>query len=123
MPNALDLDGTCSAFAGFFWDSKSNWIIISFKGTGPIEFGYWVSDFTALLVPIGVRVKEFSKADGGFPTGFWSQSPYDSILEGVKALAGFLRSNNKFGDDTKVCSSGWVSPPLTHSDFVLNTGR
>lgn len=31
--------GDCStAFCGIFWDESSNWIVASFKGTGPTEF-------------------------------------------------------------------------------------
>ena len=115
----IELNNTSSAFAGCFWDPNSNWIILSFKGTGPIEFGEWLSDFNAFLVPVGTSINRFSKVHKGFkervfPTNVSSMGnfrPYDTILAGVKALAKWLRKKNNFGDDTKVV----YSPFLIHS--------
>ncbi len=113
----LELNNTASAFAGVFWDPNSNWIIISFKGTGPIEFGEWLSDFNAFLVDIGANVNKFSKFHKGFEERVFPDNvssmgnfrPYDTILAGVKALAKWLKRRNKFGDDTKAMY------PLIHS--------
>ena len=107
----IELNNTASAFAGVFWDPNSNWIIISFKGTGPIEFGEWLSDFNAFLVDIGTSVNKFNKFHKGFKERVFPDNvssmgnfrPYDTILAGVKALAKWLKKRNNFGEDKKVC--------------------
>lgn len=38
-----ELNTVSSAFCGLFWDPKSNWIVVAFKGTGPIEYGEWMT--------------------------------------------------------------------------------
>lgn len=49
-PIFIELNSTSSAFCGLFWDPKGNWIVVSFKGTAPLEFGEWLSDLNAKLV-------------------------------------------------------------------------
>ena len=51
-----ELNNTASAFCGLFWDPKSTWIVVAFKGTAPIEFGEWLSDFNAKLHPVGTFI-------------------------------------------------------------------
>lgn len=45
--------GDCStAFCGIFWDEASNWIVASFKGTGPTEFSESVGLDLFLVSPL-----------------------------------------------------------------------
>lgn len=41
---ASELDSASSAYSAIFWDKRSNWIVVAFKGTSPPEFdGEWSS--------------------------------------------------------------------------------
>ncbi|KAF8323587.1 Alpha/Beta hydrolase protein [Cantharellus anzutake] len=129
-----ELNNTSSAFAGLFWDPNSNWIILSFKGTGPIEFGEWLSDFNAFMVPVGTHVNLFSKVHKGFKERVFPEDvsklgsfrPYDTILAGTKALAKWLRKKNGFGDNVKINlwftghSLGCATASLVYTRMVMN---
>ncbi|KAF8308286.1 alpha/beta-hydrolase [Clavulina sp. PMI_390] len=96
------LHDTSSACAGVFWDPKSNWIVITFKGTSPIEFGELLSDFDAKMVSAGSNIPGFKKVHRGFLERVYPEDvtktggvrPYDTILKGVRSLAMWLRKNN-----------------------------
>lgn len=79
----LDLNNGSSAFCGLFWDPESNWIVVAMKGrpflpitrilhhqsfnlcfqfstgTGPIEFGEWLTDLDATMVPCELYMTRF----------------------------------------------------------------
>jgi hypothetical protein len=44
-----ELNNSSSAFCSFFWDNKSNWIVVTFKGTGITEYADWVTDLTTSM--------------------------------------------------------------------------
>ncbi|KAF8310018.1 alpha/beta-hydrolase [Clavulina sp. PMI_390] len=105
-----ELNSTSSAFAGLFWDPKSNWIVVSFKGTAPLEFGEWLSDLNTKLVECGSDIRNFSKCHLGFKervfpsdvSGLGDFRPYDTIVLGVKTLAKWLKTQNNLGADAKI---------------------
>ncbi|KAF8330366.1 Alpha/Beta hydrolase protein [Cantharellus anzutake] len=129
-----ELNNTSSAFAGLFWDPNSNWIILSFKGTGPIEFGEWLSDLNAFMVPVGMHVHLFNKVHKGFKERVFPEDvselgnfrPYDTILAGTKALAKWLRKRNGYGDDVKINlwftghSLGCATASLVYTRMLMN---
>ncbi|KAF8305567.1 alpha/beta-hydrolase [Clavulina sp. PMI_390] len=106
-----ELHNTSSAFAGLFWDPKSNWIVVSFKGTSPLDFTEWASDLDVRMVECKDQIKGFSKCHLGFrerifPYDSTSHTfdfkPYDTIVRGVKTLAEWLRNENELPEETKV---------------------
>lgn len=72
-----ELNSTSSQFCGLFWDPKSNWIVVAFKGTGPIEFGEWLtcvsqsmcSLMIVLTLEIVQRLYDYSRR-------LWKLSPW-----------------------------------------------
>jgi len=61
-----ELNSQTSAFCGFFWDPKSNFIIVAFKGTSPTEFVEWADDFSYEPVQAGDYIRGFGWVHGGF---------------------------------------------------------
>jgi len=61
-----ELNSQTSAFCGCFWDPKSNYIIVAFKGTAPIEFVEWAGDFSYEPVDAGDHIRGFGRVHGGF---------------------------------------------------------
>jgi hypothetical protein len=127
------LGDTSLAFAGLFWDPKSNWIVVAFKGTGPLEFGEWLSDFDAKLYHIGPFIDGFSKVHKGFkdrlfpkdvsPPG--SRRAYDNIALAVKTLAKWLRKQRPEGTEINVWvtghSLGCATASLVYSRFLMRS--
>lgn len=97
-----ELNSSSSAFAGVFWDPKSTWIVVAFKGTSPIEFGEWISDLNTKMSNVGSHIPGFRKVHKGFKDRVYPDDvsstggvrPYDTISAGVKALSKWLRQNN-----------------------------
>jgi hypothetical protein len=61
-----ELNSQTSAFCGCFWDPKSNYIILAFKGTSPTEFVEWAGDFSYEPVDAGDYIRGFGRVHGGF---------------------------------------------------------
>ena len=61
-----ELNSQSSAFCGCFWDPKSNYIIVAFKGTEPTEFDEWAGDFSYEPVEAGDYIRGFGRVHGGF---------------------------------------------------------
>jgi hypothetical protein len=61
-----ELNSQTSAFCGCFWDPKSNYIILAFKGTGLTEFVEWAGDFSYEPVDAGDYIRGFGRVHGGF---------------------------------------------------------
>ena len=61
-----ELNSQSSAFCGCFWDPKSNYIIVAFKGTVPTEFVEWAGDFSYEPVEAGDYIRGFGRVHGGF---------------------------------------------------------
>lgn len=61
-----ELNTKTSAVCGCFWDPKSNYIILAFKGTDPIEFNEWAGDFSYEPVDAGDYLSGFGRVHGGF---------------------------------------------------------
>ncbi|KAF8308288.1 alpha/beta-hydrolase [Clavulina sp. PMI_390] len=128
-----ELNDTSSAFAGVFWEPKSNWIVVSFKGTSPIEFGELLSDFDAKMVSAGSNIPGFKKVHRGFLERVYPEDvtktrgvrPYDTILKGVKALAKWLRNNNGLSGSPKINiwftghSLGCATASLVYSRMLM----
>ncbi|KAF8323287.1 alpha/beta-hydrolase [Clavulina sp. PMI_390] len=128
-----ELNNTSSAFAGVFWDPKSNWIVIAFKGTSPIEFGEILSDLNTKMVSVGSSIPGFKKVHKGFRDRVYPEDvtktggvrPYDTILAGVKALAKWLRQNNGLPGRPKINiwttghSLGCATASLVYCRFLM----
>jgi len=61
-----ELNSQTSAFCACFWDPKSNYIILAFKGTSPTEFVEWAGDFSYEPVDAGDHIRGFGRVHGGF---------------------------------------------------------
>jgi len=61
-----ELNSQTAAFCRCFWDPQSNYIILSFRGTGPTDFIEWAGDFSYEPVDAGDYIRGFGRAHGGF---------------------------------------------------------
>lgn len=61
-----ELNSHASASAGLFWDPRSTYIILAFKGTQPDEFVEWSDDFSYEPRDAGDWIRGFGKVHGGF---------------------------------------------------------
>jgi hypothetical protein len=68
-----ELNSQTSAFCGCFWDPKSNYIIVAFKGTSPTEFVEWAGDFSYEPVDAGDYIRGFGRVHGGFMERMFSR--------------------------------------------------
>ncbi|KAF8308281.1 alpha/beta-hydrolase [Clavulina sp. PMI_390] len=128
-----ELNATSSAFAGLFWDPKSNWIVVTFKGTSPIEFGELLSDLNTKMINVGSNIPGFKKVHKGFRECVYPEDvtltggvrPYDTILSGVKALAKWLKNNNGLPGSPKINiwftghSLGCATASLTYCRMLM----
>jgi len=116
-----------------FWDPRSTWIVVAFKGTTPIEFGEWLSDFNASMTSCGSYIDGFEKVHKGFKervfpddvSDLGSFRPYDTISLSVKTLSKHLRQSNKYPESTKINvwftghSLGCATASLVYSRFLM----
>ena len=61
-----ELNSQTSAAVGMFWDPKSTYIILAFKGTQPDEFVEWSGDFSYEPRDAGNWLRGWGKVHGGF---------------------------------------------------------
>jgi hypothetical protein len=95
-----ELNSASSSYAAAFWDKRSNWVVLAFKGTSPAEFDEWVTDFDILRVGAGRWVPGWKEVHRGFkqrlfpeeegtkrtPYGGWFASVLLSRCVGVDSL-------------------------------------
>jgi hypothetical protein len=129
-----ELNSTSSAFCGLFWDPKGNWIVVSFKGTAPLEFGEWLSDLNAKLVECSDSIAGFSKCHLGFKervfpadvSSLGNSRPYDTISLAIKTLAKYLHKANGLDKDKKINvwftghSLGCATASLAYSRLLMH---
>lgn len=56
-----ELGSTDSAFCGLFWDPKSTFIIVAFRGTSPTDFTEWTNNFTFHPQSAGAWLRGFGR--------------------------------------------------------------
>lgn len=95
-----ELNSQTSAFCGFFWDPKSNFIIVAFKGTSPTEFVEWACDFSYEPVQAGDYIRGFGWVHGGFMERIFPQriqpgakTPYGKFHSDVTSKHGYRYPN------------------------------
>ncbi|KAG8931248.1 hypothetical protein FRC02_003022 [Tulasnella sp. 418] len=96
-----ELNSSSAAFSSVFWDRKSNWIVVAFKGTGPTDFAEWVTDLDYHLIEGGSWLKGFGRVHSGFSERIFPRSvkhlggrrPYDTISAAVSMVADDLKKN------------------------------
>ncbi|KAF8309375.1 Alpha/Beta hydrolase protein [Cantharellus anzutake] len=83
-----ELNSSTSAFASFFWKGGGNWIVVAFKGTGPIDFPDYVTDLTSRLVHADEVLPKFKREDQlhkGFRDRIWPNNLVtDTEIQGRK---------------------------------------
>lgn len=92
-----ELNSQGSAFCGIFWDPKSTWIVLAFKGTTPTEFVEWTTDFSFNPRDVGHWIRGWRRAHGGFVDKIFPKKikrgarlPYDTIREAIKTVSAHL---------------------------------
>ena len=68
-----ELNSQTSSLCGCFWEPKSNYIIVVFKGTEPTEFVEWAKDFSYEPVDAGDYIRGFGRVHGGFMESIFPQ--------------------------------------------------
>ncbi|KAF9511085.1 hypothetical protein BS47DRAFT_1347099, partial [Hydnum rufescens UP504] len=100
-----ELENKSSAFGGLFWDPDETWIIVALKGTGPIEFGEWLSDLDSTMTDCSEYIPNFKMVHRGFkervfpnkgrlPSQQQHQRPYNTISLGIQAVANHLHARH-----------------------------
>ena len=56
-----DMNSLGAAFCGLFWDPEDNYIIVSFRGTNPVDYTEWLTDFSANMREAGQWLSDFGK--------------------------------------------------------------
>ena len=56
-----ELNSAGASFCGLFWDSEENFIVVSFKGTNPIDYMEWNTDFTVNMRKAGQWLSGFGR--------------------------------------------------------------
>ncbi|KAG8803178.1 hypothetical protein FRC18_007363, partial [Serendipita sp. 400] len=98
-----ELDTASSAYSAAFWDRKSNWVVVAFKGTSPPEFDEWLVDFDYTRVDVSGYVPGFSTAHHGFKNRLFpdeptlNRTPYETIVEALKVITDDLLSRTDKG--------------------------
>ncbi|KAG8818843.1 hypothetical protein FRC17_010677 [Serendipita sp. 399] len=98
-----ELDTASSAYSAAFWDKRSNWVVIAFKGTSPPEFDEWLVDFDYTRVDLSGYIPGFSSAHHGFKNRLFpdeptlNRTPYETIVESLKIITDDLLSRTDKG--------------------------
>jgi len=108
-----ELNSQSSAFCGMFYDPKSTFIVLAFKGTSPEEFSEWACDFKFQTDYAGHWIKGFGKCHGGFLTKIFPRSlewgtrmPYNTIKEAIRLVAPQLLKGKPPGTQINVWTTG-----------------
>ncbi|KAG8947800.1 hypothetical protein FRC04_010286 [Tulasnella sp. 424] len=102
-----ELASLSQAYASVFWDPKSTWIAVAFKGTDPRSFEEWTTDFTASFDNAGEDIPGFNMVHRGFKErifpsrlGSGQRKPWSSISAAIRIVAEGLTKNRD--PDTKI---------------------
>ncbi|KAF8309376.1 Alpha/Beta hydrolase protein [Cantharellus anzutake] len=113
-----ELNSSTSAFASFFWKGGGNWIVVAFKGTGPIDFPDYVTDLSSRLVHADEVLPTFSQLHKGFRDRIWPnrlvtdaeirgrKQAWEQISRLLVILAKDLVKNQPAGDKINVWFTG-----------------
>ncbi|CAG8660687.1 14918_t:CDS:2 [Dentiscutata erythropus] len=63
-------------YGGLYWSEKHNFIIVSFRGTDPLDLGEWLTDFS--LQRVDARSFLFGEAHYGFYTNLFTDNTFSS---------------------------------------------
>jgi hypothetical protein len=58
-----ELNSAGGAFCGLFWDPEENFIIVSFKGTNPVDYMEWTTDFSCSMRDAGQWLSDFGRGE------------------------------------------------------------
>ncbi|KAG8947802.1 hypothetical protein FRC04_010288 [Tulasnella sp. 424] len=102
-----ELASLSQAYASVFWDPKSTWVVVAFKGTDPRSFEEWTTDFTASFDHAGEDIPGFNMVHRGFKERIFPSSldddqrkPWASISAAIKIVAEGLTKHRD--PDTKI---------------------
>jgi len=108
-----ELNSQTSAAVGMFWDPKSTYIILAFKGTQPDEFVEWSGDFSYEPRDAGNWLRGWGKVHGGFLERVFprkiapgSRVPYYTIRDAVRRTATHLLESQPLGTRINVWFTG-----------------
>ncbi|KAN0065502.1 hypothetical protein ACQY0O_001339 [Thecaphora frezii] len=97
-----ELATNTSPLCGAFWHPRHNFIILSFKGTNPVEFKEWAVDFTFNYTEGGAWLPGYGKVHSGFYDSIFPSDttkshgvfPYEQIRSRVQEIAKVLVKNS-----------------------------
>jgi len=61
-----ELATTSQAYCSIFWDPLAKWMVVVFKGTDPVSFEEWLTDFKAAFADASDDIPGFKHAHRGF---------------------------------------------------------
>ncbi|KIM20347.1 hypothetical protein M408DRAFT_82147 [Serendipita vermifera MAFF 305830] len=90
-----ELNSASSSYAAIFWEKRSNWVVLAFKGTSPSEFDEWLTDFDITRVHAGHRLPGYKEVHRGFKARLFPEdksgakrrgNPYETIMKALKVV-------------------------------------
>ncbi|KAG8988026.1 hypothetical protein FRB93_004309 [Tulasnella sp. JGI-2019a] len=106
---ASELQTTSQAYCSLFWDPRGTWVLVAFKGTDPISFDEWTTDFTATFEDCSEDIPGFGFVHKGFKdrvlpsTG---RKPYRSIAAAIGIVCDELVKGHPEGTKINVWFTG-----------------
>ncbi|KAG8936111.1 hypothetical protein FRC03_011174 [Tulasnella sp. 419] len=105
-----ELATTSQAFCSLFWQAGGDWVVVAFKGTDPVSFEEWTTDFTASFVDASHLIPNFNYVHQGFKERLWppdqERSPYDTIAAGIRTVTDELVKGKPAGTKINVWMTG-----------------
>ncbi|KAG8908989.1 hypothetical protein FRB99_000092 [Tulasnella sp. 403] len=108
-----ELASLSQAYCSLFWDPRSTWVVVAFKGTDPRSFEEWTTDFTAQFSDAEKDIPGFRKVHRGFkerifPSNLDSddRQPWETISAAIKIVTDGLASLRAPGTKCNVWFTG-----------------
>ncbi|KAG9004149.1 hypothetical protein FRB90_011050 [Tulasnella sp. 427] len=94
-----ELASLSKAYCSVFWDPKSTWMVVAFKGTDLRWFEEWAVDFTATFFDMSREIPSFHYVHDGFKDRLWptnvsegERRPWDTIAASIRLVTAELAS-------------------------------
>ncbi|CAG8649994.1 9103_t:CDS:2, partial [Funneliformis caledonium] len=112
-----ELNSLGGPYAGMFWSTKGNFIVVGFKGTTPAYFSEWLADF--MIQKIDARAYLYGQVHEGFYTSLFPEDDYAAsklyrrspslrLIEAIRGKAAEIKNYNKTINKTDPISL-WIT--------------
>ncbi|KAG9014715.1 hypothetical protein FRB94_010562 [Tulasnella sp. JGI-2019a] len=106
---ASELKTTSQAYCSVFWDPRSKWVVVAFKGTDPLSVEEWTTDYTATFEDASKDISGFQFLHKGFKDRIIpsdGRQPYYTIRAAVLIVVAELIKGQQPGTKINVWTTG-----------------